>query len=151
MTMTRADWYQRYYKPLPPNVILVSVDHRNDHIQETLVRVMDLHAFGQMLYHDVLAHQQGGTPFDGYPSWFKRAIEKGWIPKPNKPFPVAQINQALLLYSAHTMRDFGNWSSHTKAVTLTSYLAYLRRRGATISLKPITDPYTLEAMQSRRA
>jgi hypothetical protein len=149
MSMSRQDWYERYYRPLPANVRLVHVDHRDQHIMDTLERVKNLHSFGQMLYHDVIAKREGGKPFTGYPNWFATAIAKGWIPKPNKPFPVATVNQALLIYNGHTMQAFGVWSAHAKMPTITSYLAYLRRRDVTISLVPITDPFTREAMGSR--
>lgn len=151
MAMTRQEWYARYYTPLPTNVRLVHVDHRDDQIADTLEQVMNLHSFGQMLYHDVIAKREGGKPFTGYPNWFATAAQKGWIPKPNKPFPLATVNRALLIFNTHTMDAFETWAQHAKQPTLTSYLGYLRRRRLiTISLVPITDPFTREDMTRRR-
>lgn len=149
MAMSRKDWYRRYYAKLPGNVIYVSVDHRDQEQAATLSKVMDLHSFGQFLYHDVLAAQTGGKPFTGTAEWFVRAAERGWVPRPNKPFPVAQVRQAILVYNRHTMGMFERWMKSSKATTLHSYLGFLRRHDIPISLKPITDPYTHEAMRQR--
>lgn len=157
--MTRDDWRRRYYAPLPGNVVYVKVDHRDEALADVFVKVMDLHSFGQFLYHDVIAHSNG-KPFDGTPEWFRRAIEGGWIPRPNKPFPVVQIRQALLVYNLHTRAMFEHWSRNRKAViSLGSYLAFMKRHAPIellghwslcISRVPITDPYTREAMIARR-
>lgn len=150
MAMTRKDWYVRYYRPLPSNVHLVRVDHRDDELARVFAQVMDLHAFGQMLYHDVLAKQDGGQPFNGKAGWFARATASGWVPAPNKPFPETAVRNALLVFNAHTVGMFERWAKHAKTVTFSSYLSFLRRHNIPISVKPITDPYTHESMTLRR-
>lgn len=146
MTMTREDWKRRYYTPLPPNVRRVHVDHRDDELMAVMRNVMDLHSFGQFLYHDVIANQLSGLPFNGKPEWFAMAAKIGVIIPPNKPFPIGQTRMALLIFNTHTMALFGIWADRTKQPTFGSYLSFLRRHKVPISLKPITDPYTREAM-----
>jgi hypothetical protein len=150
MAMTRDDWKRRYYTPLPANVRRVHVDHREDELRDVISNVMDLHSFGQFLYHDVIAMQRCGRAFDGKPEWFHRATAEGWIDRPNKPFPIGQTRMALLVFNAHTMAMFGQWAERTKAPTLGSYLSFLRRHKLPISVKPITDPFTREALLNKR-
>lgn len=147
--LTRREWHERYYRPLPANIKLVHVDHRAEHLAEVLEQANNLHAFGQMLYHDVIARQDGGRPFNGTALWFKWATERGWVPKPNKPFPPTDVTRALVLYNCHTIGMFERWAKTAKVITLTSYIGFLRRHDIPISLKPITDPLTREAMTRR--
>ena len=146
MTMTRADWKRRYYAPLPANVIRVRVDHRDDELRTVLDKVMNMHSFGQFLYHDVLAHADSVRPFNGKPGWFVKGADEGWFPKPNKPFPLNDVSQALIIYNRHTLGMFDRWAKRTKVPTYGSYLSFLRRHDIPISTVPITDPLTREAM-----
>lgn len=159
MPMTREDWIRRYYTPIPANVHVVNVDHRNDDIAKLSAKVMDWHSFGQFLYHDVLAMlDASGKPFNGKPEWFNTAAERGWIPRPNKPFPKAQVGHALIIVNLHTQAEYANWSGRAKQISLGSYLAWLRRSVTTsdqhwsqaISRQPFTDPYTREGLVNNR-
>ena len=147
MAMSRADWRRRYYAPLPSNVQRVHVDHREDHIASVKRQVLDMHSFGQFLYYDVIS--EASKPFDGTAEWFMRAVKNGWIPIPNKPFPIATVRHALLAFNAHTEALFTEWATRTRQPTFGSYVSFMRRHKVPISLKPITDPLTKEAMNNR--
>jgi hypothetical protein len=153
MSMSRQDWYRRYFTPTPGNVVSISLDHRDRDIKVTLGRAGDVHALGQMLYHDVLAKQDGGKEFDGTAEWFVRAFDRGWVPKPTKQIPITLIRHAILMFNEHCRTSFNSWANACSVPSFGSYLAYLRKRqlrddrGRVIVAKhPVTDTLHQESI-----